>query len=226
MASTAILSHFSGSVVKLSQLNPTASAPQSMPQLRVRAFQFRRGESLPEMHQAYWAIQSGYVRTVSWDINGNVTTLGVWGPGDILSSDFSRIQPYQMECLSKVDVDRVASPENLREILLHHHCCTEELLNIIHCRQISQRLLKMIAWLADRFGEEGEDDWIRINLCLTHQQLADLLGTTRVTVTRLLGNFQRAGLMRRLPHYQFMLRQNAENFASSLLNSLPTQPLY
>jgi CRP-like cAMP-binding protein len=183
------------------------NSTSKMPQLTVKAFQFRRGDSLPEMHQAYWAIKSGHVRTITWDENGNITTLGIWGPGDILSFDFSQIQPYQMECLSQVEVDRIAIPVNLHGILLHHHRCTEELLNISHCRQVDQRLLKMMAWLGARFGEEATSDgWIKLKLGITHQQLADLLGTTRVTVTRLIGHYQRAGLMRRLPRYQFMLR--------------------
>jgi hypothetical protein len=203
----------------------TTSLPDTvirMPQLTVKAFQFSRGDSLPEMHQAYWLIQAGYVRTVTWDMNGHMTTLGVWGPGDILSSDFSQIQPYQMECLGKVHVDRVALPGNLHEILLHHHRCTEELLNISHCRHIDRRLLKMMDYLGRRFGEAADADWIKINLSLTHQQLADLLGTTRVTVTRLVGIFQRAGVIRRLPRYQFMLRRNAENLASPMLKNLST----
>jgi CRP-like cAMP-binding protein len=209
MAHTVLLSRFHSAVVK-------------MPQLTVKAFQFGRGDSLPEMHQVYWLIQSGYVRTITWDMSGNITTLGIWGPGDILSSDFSQIQPYQMECLSKVHVDRVALPGNLPEVLLHHHRCTEELLNISHCRQIDRRLLKMMNCLGNRFGEDAGDCWIKINLSLTHQQLADLLGTTRVTVTRLIGTFQRAGVLRRLPSYQFMLRRDAENLAAPILKNSST----
>lgn len=177
-----------------------------MPQLSVKAFHFKRGDTLPEIHQAYWQIRSGYVRTITWDTDGNVVTLGLWGPGDVLSCDFSRIQPYEMECLSQVVIDRVTTPEDLRAVLLHHHCRTEELLNIIHCRQVDQRLLAVLDWLGQRFGEPAVDGWVKIHLQLTHQQLADLLGTTRVTVTRLLGAFQREGLIRRLPRYQFIVR--------------------
>jgi CRP-like cAMP-binding protein len=43
-------------------------------------------------------------------------------------------------------------------------------------------------------GERNQDT-IRINVRLTHKNLANLIGTSRETVSALLGQFQRQGLL-------------------------------
>lgn len=47
-------------------------------------------------------------------------------------------------------------------------------------------------WLAQRFGHEVAQGQI-IDLRLTHQEIAQYIGTTRVTVTRLLNRLQQEG---------------------------------
>ena len=46
-------------------------------------------------------------------------------------------------------------------------------------------LFKFLEWLDKRFGEDVENGRL-LNLRLTHQDIAETLGTTRVTVTRIL----------------------------------------
>lgn len=69
--------------------------------------------------------------------------------------------------------------------MLSHIQQTEELLRIIHCRQVECRLLQFLKWLARRFGREVAQGQL-IDLPLTHHEIAQDIGTTRVTVTRLL----------------------------------------
>jgi CRP-like cAMP-binding protein len=56
------------------------------------------------------------------------------------------------------------------------------------------RLAKLLLQLGESMGERNQDT-IRLNVCLTHQNLANLIGTSRETVSALLGQFQRQGLL-------------------------------
>jgi CRP/FNR family transcriptional regulator len=57
------------------------------------------------------------------------------------------------------------------------------------------RIIKLILRLATRHGlRVGQD--IHLNIQLTHQEIADMVGATRQTVSGVLGDLQRQGLMR------------------------------
>lgn len=56
------------------------------------------------------------------------------------------------------------------------------------------RLAKLLVQLGDSMGDR-EQDSIRLNVRLTHQNLANLIGTSRETVSALLSQFQRQGLL-------------------------------
>jgi CRP-like cAMP-binding protein len=176
---------------------------------------FERKQTIPCITKAYWLIQEGFVRAVTWDLEGNLTTLGMWGAGDIVSYEFSEISPYQIECLSPVKALRTPVPENLVKIILSHYRCTEALLAITHTNPIAIRLLKLLQWLGDRFGNLTGEGACKITLRMTHQQLAEVLGTTRVTVTRLLGLLQKENLVKQLPKCQFLLTQDFVAIAQS-----------
>jgi len=56
------------------------------------------------------------------------------------------------------------------------------------------RLAKLLLQLGKSMGKRDQDT-IRLNVRLTHQNLANLIGTSRETVSALLGQFQRQGLL-------------------------------
>jgi Crp-like helix-turn-helix domain len=184
---------------QLTPSTPTITA------LTADTFYFDRGSVLPALHQAYWQIQEGFVRSSTWDADGAMATLGIWGAGNLVSSELSQLDPYQLECLSTVKVDRIVEPTNLAEVLLRQYQQTEELLSIVHCHQVSDRLLKLLTWLAKHFGRSTPEGNQQINIRFTHQQLADVAGTTRVTITRLLGELECSGFIRRLPKHNYIL---------------------
>jgi CRP-like cAMP-binding protein len=166
---------------------------------------FNRKDWLPPRSDCLWRIEAGVIRTVTWDGDGVVATLGLWGAGEVVGQPLSRIQPYRMECLTVV---RVSEQRLLYGLPCESQDCElqdcelqdwlsyaqrhEELLNILHCRQIPLRLLQLLEWLSQRFGRTVKQGQL-IDLCLTHQELAETIGTTRVTVTRLLRQLEQEG---------------------------------
>ena len=172
----------------------------------------KRGEHIESLAE-YWQIQSGVVRTVSWDADGHLRVLGLWGKGDLLGRSSSRVSPNQLECLSNATFTRFTSVQNLPDLLLQRQQTIEELLNFAYCRSVGDRLMQMLAWLGDRFGcayqvntEQGRLVSGRlIEIRLTHQQLADMAGTTRVTVTRLLSFLEQNNRILRLRRGHFLI---------------------
>ena len=55
---------------------------------------------LPE-HMS-WRLHEGYVRSATWDDDGESITLGVWGPGDVISSEDPVLHPLELHCLTTV----------------------------------------------------------------------------------------------------------------------------
>jgi CRP-like cAMP-binding protein len=142
-----------------------------------------------------WQIDTGVVRTSTWDREGNAIALGFWGAGEIVGRSLSHIRPYQIESMTEVKAYALPSNSQIdREVLLSHVQQTEELLTIMHCISVEQRLLQFLFWFADKFGGETEEGKV-IKLRLTHQVLAEAIGSSRVTVTRLMGKFQRMGIV-------------------------------
>ncbi len=63
---------------------------------------------------------------------------------------------------------------------------------MISQRRVYDRLLQLLLMLKQEVGQVTPDG-VRLEVRLTHQQLANLLGTTRVTITRLLGDLRQEG---------------------------------
>jgi CRP-like cAMP-binding protein len=59
---------------------------------------------------------------------------------------------------------------------------------------VEERLQELLQLLSQELGQPVAEG-TRLLVRLTHQNLANAIGTTRVTVTRLLGEFQRQGLI-------------------------------
>lgn len=154
---------------------------------------FKRRGYLPCHNSQLWYIESGAVRTYTLTDDGTVIALGFWSKGDVVGYAISQIQPYEMECLTDVEVRSVNLEEcgQLHQMLACHLHQTQELLRI-RSGQVHQRLQQLLSWLASKFGYESKQGQL-IQLRLTHQDIADTLGTTRVTVTRLLSQFEREG---------------------------------
>jgi CRP-like cAMP-binding protein len=125
-------------------------------------------------------------------------TLGLWGPGDVVGRPLSCLDPYQIECLTAVEAEMLPNSvwnQMLNAILLHAQQ-EEEFLKIVHCQSIEQRLLQFLAWLGQKFGHDSQEGQI-IQLRLTHQEIAETLNTSRVTVTRLLNQLEQQGIIQR-----------------------------
>jgi CRP-like cAMP-binding protein len=166
--------------------------------LLTKEYLFDRRSFLPLKSDFLWLLETGVVRTLTVLEDGTSITLGLWGSGDVVGRVLSQADPYQIECLTPVKATLL--PERrwheATDAMILHIQRSGEFMEILHHKQAESSLLRLLAWLANRFGQEVEQGQ-RIALRLTHQDIADLIGLTRVTVTRLLNDFERQGIIQR-----------------------------
>ena len=172
---------------------------------------FKRRSILPLNPETIWLIDSGVVRTLTWFEDGSCATLGLWGEGDLVGSALSASRAYEIECLTDVRAKVIPKAQWYlhTEAMILHIQKNEEFLKIVHCRQAEIAIMHLLNWLVKRFGSQVEQGEL-INLRLTHQEMAEMIGTTRVTMTRILNNFERQGLIQRQQHLLILMSDRQE----------------
>jgi CRP-like cAMP-binding protein len=170
---------------------------------------FTRRSLLPENADSLWKIETGFVRTFTYLEDGTTVALGIWGQGDIIGQAFSKLTLYQIECLTPVTatIIPIANSEQMTNILLSHLQQAEELTVIRGHKRVEMMLVKLLVWLSKKFGSQVNEGLV-IDIRLTHEDIANLLGTTRVTVTRILRDLEQQGLINRLSLHRILLRED------------------
>ena len=157
------------------------------------------GQTLPV--QIGWRVDDGYLRATGRTDQGELFTLGIWGPGEILIPELISRQPLELRALSAARVHEwLADPDE-------HHCFSAThiqqmgmLLQLTRIRPAETRLFHLLIWLGERFGsctEQGCSLPLEA-MNLTHRQLAEMASVSRVTVTKTLGHFRQQGWLRRV----------------------------
>jgi CRP-like cAMP-binding protein len=145
----------------------------------------------------------GVVQVQTFHHSGDETILGLLGPMMPISTVFSDLAFSEIYTLSEVYLLRLSwqdiekSPAlalEMNQLLTRRLQQMEILLTLRNKKQVDERLLGLLAFLACEFGQETLE-WIDIDIRLTHQQIANMVGSTRVTVTRCMGELREANLL-------------------------------
>lgn len=173
---------------------------------RPRVYTFRRREPIPAKDDTIWQIQSGAVRVHTVTEGGKGITLGLWGAGDIVGQPLVCNEPCLIDCLANVNatVLEASQRSNLQSALLAHLHQMQELLEMRQGR-IQDRLESLLSLLARKFGHPTEQGLL-IQYRLTHHDMAETVGTTRVTVTRLFQDLEQTGVIAYSPKNHLILR--------------------
>jgi CRP-like cAMP-binding protein len=162
--------------------------------------------NLPLRQNSLWKLESGAVRTLTWLEDGTLVILGLWGPGDVVGKALLNVSPFQIECLTQVQAIPFTLTENhhLTGILCSNIQQLAELTVIRSHKRAEFMLINLLSWLGRKFGREVATGKL-IDLRLTHQDMADLLGSSRVTITRLLSQLEQQDLIECLGRQQIVL---------------------
>jgi CRP-like cAMP-binding protein len=164
---------------------------------------YDKAELIPLTDEGIWQVYRGVVQLSQFASSGDEILLG-W----VYSENFfglwltaNQLENYQARALSDVHlrwyplVEIESSPTLSQFILgqvIHRMKQSEALLAIAGLRKVDERLQELLKLLAKEMGESTKGG-TRLKVRLTHQMLANAIGTTRVTITRLLGDFQAQG---------------------------------
>ncbi|MEB3357516.1 MAG: Crp/Fnr family transcriptional regulator [Synechococcales bacterium] len=163
---------------------------------------YASGQSIPVNSQEIWVVCRGIVQLGTLYATGDEALLGLACPSMPFGLPLTSIRPYQALALTSVDLMRLSmveieqSPILAQSIFRHlsrRLRQTEALLAMVGYRRVEERLRHLLMLLKQEVGQPTEDGGSRLSVRLTHQQLANAIGTTRVTVTRLLSQLREEG---------------------------------
>ena len=181
----------------------------------LRARRFRRGEVLfheGDPGDALFIVASGAVKVVVPSEEGEEAILVTLRRGDFLgelalldgaprSASAIALEPTEALALPREQFrDLVASEPAIRDALLAS--LSGELRRLtthvaeLHFLDLTGRLAARLARLAEEHGERMADGSIRLDAPLTQSDLAAMIGATRQSVNKLLGEFEADGLLR------------------------------
>lgn len=161
-----------------------------------------RGEIIPLNSTAIWLVHQGIVKLTAL-CTGEEVLVGLAQEGMVFGSSMTSLQTYQATALSNVSLvflesTQIAASPKLSHVLLpkinQRLQQTESFLAVYGMRHSQERFWHMLQVLKEEVGQPVVQG-TRLELRLTHEELASACGTTRVTITRLIGKFQRQGLL-------------------------------
>ncbi|HLP89691.1 MAG TPA: helix-turn-helix domain-containing protein [Nostocaceae cyanobacterium] len=145
----------------------------------------------------------GIVKLTTFCDSGEEIITGLITQGMVLGSSLTSLPVYQATALSDVelvsiDLSEIANSPGLSHTLLpkiqQRLQQTQSFLFISNHRKIEERLHHFLQLLKQQLGEKVANG-TRINIRLTHEDIANACGTTRVTITRLISKLQQAGII-------------------------------
>jgi Crp-like helix-turn-helix domain len=155
-----------------------------------------------------WRIDDGYLQVNSWGEQGESFTLGLWGPGELVIPPLMTYTPLRLLALSAARLHEVGpSTEDREAFLVQHSEQISTLLKLSRTRPAEARLFHLLTWMGQRFGRVSRRG---VSLCfeemnLTHRNLAEIAGLTRVTVTKAISHFRQAGALVREGEDEWLL---------------------
>lgn len=169
-------------------------------------FIFRAGVSAKDVY----ILRSGRVKIFQLNNKGKETLLWFCAPGEVFGvSELCqgvprRVYAQASERSEVIAVDReefvrflASHPDKalaLIDLLSSRLRCLGFFLEGIATADVSQRVTMLLRHLGERYGRRAGNE-IFIDMAITHQEMADMIGTTRQSVTTVLNELKRQGLL-------------------------------
>jgi CRP-like cAMP-binding protein len=170
--------------------------------LNKRSYFHTKGDEIPLFPEGVWQVTQGLVQLSANYEDGEQVLFGWAAAGALFGTPSSDTLDYQAIALSPVHLrwlrlDEIEGSMRLSQMLLPQlakRLHQAELLLIVNGRRHTiDRLRGLLSLLGLELGEPLPNGQTRIAYKLTHQQLASAIGTTRVTVSRMMAQFQAKG---------------------------------
>jgi len=189
----------SAALSRLAAITSAASYPKG-------AILFVEGQAA----RGVFVVCTGRVKLSTSSTGGKTLILKVVDPGEVLGiAETVSGKPYQVtaDVLEPAQANFIARAEFLNFLREHgeaalrvaqqlsenYHSALSEMRTIGLSHSATEKFARfLLDWSADHEKEKGE---IRLKLALTHEEIAQMIGASRETVTRLFGDFKRKQLL-------------------------------
>lgn len=169
-------------------------------------FVFQAGSPGSSIH----ILVRGRIKIYGLSALGKAVILWFCFPGEIFGlaemPRGGRREVYAQAC-GECEVASVPQQE-FKEFLVQHSSTAMLAIELLACRlrtlgdmlinltadDVTTRLVKLLLRLAARYGR-SDDDHLRLDIALTHQEISDMIGATRQTVTAALNDLKRRGIL-------------------------------
>jgi CRP/FNR family cyclic AMP-dependent transcriptional regulator len=150
---------------------------------------------------------SGRAKLTTSSTEGKTLIVKIAEPGEVLGASATILgRPYEVsaETIEPSQLNFIKRDDFLKFLNSHSEACmhtAQQLSEKYHSAQreirslglsqtTSEKLARLLLDWCDRTGEETVKG-VRLKVLLTHEEIAQMIGTTRETVTRLLSDFKR-----------------------------------
>ncbi len=153
-----------------------------------------------------YLVSSGVLKAVVPTSMGKERIADLYGPGDVLGTaaldggqHAETVVAVHDAQLIPLDPAQAMNDRNLRD-----HILKSLARQLRHARQgiddaelpVGARVTKAFLRLVERFGQVSDiGEGVKLPLALTHEDLASLTGSSRVTITRILGELRHEGAL-------------------------------
>ncbi|MBD2123556.1 helix-turn-helix domain-containing protein [Trichocoleus sp. FACHB-262] len=205
----------------LSDRQPSDHSPNLSYPLRT----YHKGETIPLSLQGIWQVHSGLVQLTTFSQTGQEILIGLAGASAPFGPSLTALTLYEATALADTQLwcipltDFAASSELQQRLLpqiSQRLKQTELLLTVYGQLRVSDRLYTLLQLLKQEVGQSVTGG-TRLSVRLTHEDLAIACGTTRVTITRLLRQFQQQQKLRvDSQHHLILLEGDSSSPVSAL----------
>ncbi|UMZ72644.1 Crp/Fnr family transcriptional regulator [Natranaerofaba carboxydovora] len=176
--------------------------------------EYKQGEIIffeGEPGEAMYVIEKGKVKILKDNVEGKEQILNVVQKGDVFAEVVifdDRPYPATAEVVEDSLIAAIKK-ESFDQMLYLNPQIAVKMMRLMGKRlreaqgkiadlalkNTDKRVLSTICKLARKHGRELTDQKVKIELSLTHQQLANMVGSSRETVSRILSKFKKEGLI-------------------------------
>lgn len=175
---------------------------------------FKKGEYIffeGEVGNKFYIIKNGQLKLTKMIENGDEQILNIFSANDIIAEIVAFDKGnYPASAITMTDTEVIVfNQSDLEDLILKHPTIGIKLLREMSHRlrraqanvrdlalkDSSARVAGLLIFLAEKYGEES-DDIIILDISLTQQELASMIGSSRETVSRILGQFENESLIK------------------------------
>ena len=168
---------------------------------RRRSIHFDSGVKVPLLPDHIWIVVRGIVKLSCLNEQGDDVLLAIAGPNEPFGDPLTHLDLFEATTLDHCDLlglsiqDVNTTPHlssNLMKAMMQRTRQSEALIALLGLRGVENRVKSFLELLAEDYGQPC-DQGLKLNLRLTHQEIASAVSTTRVTVTKVLGQLKESG---------------------------------